>query len=53
MQKMIPIHETCPYYDKGKHKCSRVGCHLLTPCLLFNPLYRTQLTRVSKKGRKQ
>ncbi|WP_407416489.1 hypothetical protein [Methanobrevibacter sp.] len=51
MQKFIPIHTGCQYYDKDNKKCSRdgKGCHLLTPCIL----QRKQLFHLTYIRRKE
>lgn len=48
--KMIQIHKTCPYYDEKYHKCGRSGCHLLTPCILYNTrLFKQSIRNKNEK----
>ena len=49
--KYIPVHKSCPYYDDGKHACSREGCIFLTPCLLVNG-FRQLPRKSAKKGKR-
>ena len=51
MQKFIPIHTGCQYYDKDNKSCSRnnKSCHLLTPCILQKTNYKSKRKGVKNK----